>query len=325
MLKIVCIGGGTGLYTLLRGLKKYPCEITAIVSMADDGGCSGKLRDEYGILPPGDVRRCLIALSDSTELMKKIFGYRFNRGSLKDYSLGNIILTALREIENSDVNGIKRACELLKIKGNVLPCTQENIRLCAELENGKTIYGETNIDIPKHNPNLKIRKVFLDHSAQIFKESKEALLDADIITIGPGDLYTSLIPNLLVSGFSETIKNSNASLIYICNIMTKHGETDNFKVGDFVSEITKYAGKIPDYVFYDTSKINDKILLEKYEKEQAFHVKLNHISENSRVIGFDFVKNSTILRHDSDILAKAVIKMGEELPESVKLIREELP
>ena len=310
MLKIVCIGGGTGLYTLLRGLKKFPCELTSVVSMADDGGSTGILRDEYGILPPGDVRRSIIALSDSTEDLKKVFEFRFKNGSLKNHSLGNLIITALSEIEGSSIAGLKKACKLLNIKGIVLPSTLNNVRLCAELEDGQIIRGETNIDIPKHNPNLKIKKVFLVPEAEVFRESEKAIKEADIIIIGPGDLYTSIIPNLLVKGLPEAIRNSKAKVIYVCNIMTKHGETDNFTVSDFVLEIKKYLGIYPDYVLYNNMEIEDKKLLENYAKEFAFPVKLKNKIKGINFMGFDFTGNPVLLRHDSEKLAKAIIKLG---------------
>ncbi len=308
--KVVAIGGDTGTYTLLRGMKKYPVDITAVVSMADDGGSTGKLRDEYGILPPGDVRRCLIALSDSSQLMKKLFEYRFDRGAFNGHSFGNLLITALREVVGDYGEAVKEASKILNVRGKVLPVTLDNVRLYAKLENGETIVGETNIDIPKHDPSLKIENVYLKPTAIISRDSYDSILQADKVVLGPGDLYTSIIPNLLVNGVKEILKESKAKKIYVCNLMTKYGETNGFCVSDFVSEIEKYVGNdVLDFVVYNESNY-DKKLLEKYKEENAYPVRADNENFNKFKAEFksgSFVREPVLIRHDSEKLASFIM------------------
>lgn len=306
MKNIVVIGGGSGIFNLLIGLKKYDLNITSIVSMADNGGSTGILRNEFGILPPGDIRRSLVALSDSTSVMKELFQYRFNiDSSLKGHSFGNLFLAALKEITGSDEKAILEAAEILKIRGKVLPVTLDNIHLCAKLENGAIIKGEVDIDIPKHDS--KIENVFLEPKARAYFGAVRAIENADIIVMGPGDLYTSIIPNLLVDGISEAIKNSKAKKIYICNLMTKHGETDNFTANDFFRVIERYLGEnVIDFVVWNESKIPGDVL-EKYAKENQHPVLLKEM--NKKFVKGDFIKNREILRHDSDTIARFVLDL----------------
>ena len=308
--KIAVIGGGTGSYTVLRGLKNYPVHLSAIVSMADDGGSTGKLRDEYGVLPPGDIRRCLVALSDSSDLMKKLFEYRFSHGSLEGHSFGNLFLTALKEITREDGLSIKEAGKILKIRGKVLPVTLGNIKLCAELEDGQLIIGETKIDVPRHNSKLKIKKIFLYPEVDSTKEVLDVISDADLIIIGPGDLYTSIIPNFLVRGVSEAVANSKARKVYICNLMTKNGETNNFKVTDFVTELEKYLGKeVIDTVIYNQGNYDEE-LLNSYELEKAYPVgmdKENFSKFDMNFISGDLTSAPVLIRHDSEKLAKFLL------------------
>src|SRR3989338_5323647 len=220
--KITVIGGGTGTYNLLLGLKQYDVSLSAIVTTADSGGSSGQLRDEFGVLPPGDLRRCLIALSENRgDIWRKIFDYRF--AGERENNMGNLIITALTKITGDFPTAIEVAAELLEVKGQVVPATLDDVHLNAELENGQVIYGETNIDIPKHNPELKIKRVFLEPKAFAYKKAIASIMDSDLVVIGPGDLYTSIIPNLLVEGLVAALKATNAKVIYVCNVMTKYG------------------------------------------------------------------------------------------------------
>ncbi len=315
MKKVVVIGGGTGSYHVLKGLKKYDdIELTAIVNMSDDGGSTGRLRDEFGVLPPGDIRRCIVALSESTEMMKKLFQYRFDRGiAFKGHSFGNLLITALREITGSDEKAIEEACKLLSIKGKVLPVTLNNVRLCAELEDGQLIVGETNIDIPKHDGNLRIKRVFLSPKARAYEKAIKAINEADLIVIGPGDLYGSVVSNLIVGGIPEAIRNSKAKKVYICNLMTKFGETNNFKVHNFVEVIEKYLGKnVIDYVLYN-KPIKDKKLLKKYAEEKSFPVVCDKEElkkfKNIKFIEGNFVTKPILARHDPDKIAIEILKL----------------
>jgi len=316
MKKIVVIGGGTGSYTVLRGLKRYPLDITAIVSMFDSGGSTGILRDEFGILPPGDVRRCLAALAEENgvNILRELFNYRFKEdSSLKGHSFGNLFLTALTQIVGNEALAIKKAGKVLNIKGKVLPVSLTNAHLHAFLEDGSTVRGESNIDIPKHDGSLKITQVFLEPEALIFDETEEAIMNADMIVIGPGDLYTSIIPNLLVHGVPEAIRRSRASKVLVCNIMTKWGETTGFAASDFAREVLSYIGlEAFDHVICSSS-IAHPALLKRYASENSFPVECDaELGTFARSIVTEDVANAAdIIRHDSDKLAAVIISLYE--------------
>ena len=243
-LRIVVIGGGKGSYNALRGLSRRVVSLTAVVSMADDGGSSGRLRHEFGHLPPGDVRRCLLALSSgSPASLRRLFDYRFERGDgLDGHSFGNLMLTALTEITGRTDLAIEEAGLLLQARGRVVPVTLSNTRLCAELEDGTVIRGEAQIDVRETGSSQRITRVFLDPPAIANPAALAAIQDADAVVIGPGDLYTSVIPNLLVSGVASAIRTTNATRIYVCNLVTKPGETDGFRASDFIAEVQRYLG-----------------------------------------------------------------------------------
>jgi uncharacterized cofD-like protein len=311
MQKIVVIGGGTGSYNVLRGLKNYDVSLEAIVSMMDSGGSTGVLRDEFGVLPHGDVRRCLIALSPDASTLRKLLEYRFDKGTgLNGHSFGNLFLTALTKIKGNDADAIREAGNILNIKGKVLPVTTTNCHLAAILENGQTIIGENNIDIPKHNPNLRIKKLYLTPDAEAYAEAVDSILSADRIIIGPGDLYTSVLPNIIVPGIREAIAKSKAVKIYVCNIMTKHGETTGFKASDFVDALENYLGKkVLDYVVCNNKKPS-KALLKRYEAENAEYVEPNiSSSKEYMVIKEDLLYNIDLARHDPEKLARTIMKI----------------
>lgn len=312
---IVVIGGGTGTYTLLTGLKKFDVNLTAIVSMFDSGGSTGRLRDEFGELPKGDVRRCLIALShDENRILRRLFEYRFSKGEgLNGHSFGNLFLTALREITGSEESGIKHASKLLGINGKVLPVTFNNCHLCAELENGSIVKGETNIDIPKHDGNLSIKRVFLDGDAILNPAIENALLSADLIVIGPGDLYTSILPNFLVDGFGSLVNKSNAQKIYICNLMTKHGETNNYSASDFLKQILEYTHV--NKMICNVQNASEQ-LLKKYAEENSYQVVIDYdkIPANVLVVEEELLKAPELIRHDSDKIAKLLLEQISKIP-----------
>lgn len=296
MKKIVVIGGGTGSFTILSGLKNFPLELTSIVSMMDSGGSTGILRDEFGILPPGDARRCLVALSDSP-LMRKLFEYRFTKGkTLNGHNVGNLLLTALNEILGSEDKAILSASEILRIKGKVLPVTMGNCHLGADLINGKRIIGESKIG------KERVKKLFLTKKVSIFPEAKKAILEADFIILGPGDFHTSILPNLLVKGVIEAIKNSKAKKVFVCNIMTK-GETKNFSAKDFVEELLIYSKFIPDYVLMNNKKPSRGVI-ERYKKEGSEFVEPNYFG-----IKKDLLRRTDYARHDSKKLAEEIYKI----------------
>jgi len=311
MKKVVVIGGGTGVFTVLSGLKEYSYQLSAIVTIADDGGSSGILREEFGILPPGDIRRALVALSSSSPFLAKLFQYRFKNGKgLKGHSFGNLFLTALEGLTGDFNQAVKEAGKILGIKGEVIPVSLDNTRLFARLENDFLVIGESNIDAPKHDGNLLIKEVFLNPQVKANKEALQVIKKADLIIIGPGDLYTSIIPNFLVKGIKETIKKSKAKKVYISNIMTKFGETNHFTAEQFLAVIEKYLGKgIIDYFLVNVEKPK-KSYLDKYKKEKAELVKYNKqylsVLKKPKVIFTKLVRNSSLLRHDPKKLAQAI-------------------
>jgi UDPglucose 6-dehydrogenase len=315
--KIVVIGGGTGTYTALMGLKKYSRSITAIVTMADDGGSSGRLRDEFGQLPPGDVRRALIALSDDQHMMlRSLFEYRFNKGlGLNGHSFGNLFLTALGEINGGMEQAIQEASHILNIRGKVLPVTTEDARLFAELEDGTIIHGEHNIDVRKVKPDIRIKRVFLSPEPRLTPAAREAIKEADILVLGPGDLYTSLIPNLLVQGMPEAIAACKGTRVFVCNLMTKHGETDGFGLSDFISEMERYLANTDsvDRVIANNRRFTPEVLA-KYAEENAYPVTVDTEGipglKPEIVLG-DLVSNGQLVRHDSEKLAKLIIATHE--------------
>src|SRR5262245_52490607 len=286
-LKIVSVGGGTGLSTLLSGLKafvrKEPLStadnwietLTAVVTVTDDGGSSGRLREEFQILPPGDIRNCIASLAEDEHLLTRLFQYRFeSEGHLSGHSFGNLFLAALAGVTGDFVEAIKVSSEVLAIKGRIFPSTIEDVALVAELEDGRVIRGETNIV----ESRSRIRKLWLsnDHCRPL-AETLEAIKNADIITIGPGSLYTSIIPNLLVDGIVEAMRESDALKVYICNIMTQPGETDNFNVEDHLCVLFAYSPNLSiDYVVVNTAPISAD-LREKYLADGAVEVSVDSI------------------------------------------------
>ena len=314
MKKLVRIGGGSSGYTVLYGLKQYPLDITAIVNMFDSGGSTGVLRDEFGILPPGDVRRALAALADGehSEILRNLFNFRFNEGgSVNGHSFGNLFLTALSGIYGGDIEAIRKASEVLHVKGTVLPVSLDKSDIHAILEDGTEIVGETNIDVPKHDGSVGIDKVFLNPPATLYEEADKAVREADVIVLGPGDLYTSIIPNLLVKGMPEALQASKAKIVVVCNLMTKWGETHDFVASDMVEELLEYSGlKKFDYVICNTEEASPK-LLEAYAKENKYPMvcdeKVSDYTDN--LIKGDFFSEADIARHDAEKLTKVLAEL----------------
>lgn len=312
MNKVVVVGGGTGTFTLLRGLKQYPLDITAVVSTFDSGGSTGILRDELGTLPLGDTRRCLIALAPDSEdtTLRDLFNYRYAEGgSLSGHSFGNLFLQALSAVTGNDVSAIKKAAELLNCRGKVLPVSTDPSNLCATLANGQTIKGESNIDVPKHDGNIRIQKVYLEPRSYIFAEAYESLISADLIVIGPGDLYTSVIPNFLAEGFVDAIRERRGKLIYVLNVMTKWGETNGFAASDFAREVLAYLeqGKF-DHILCNSARLAER-LLKKYADEKAYPVELDlpKLQEFAHsVVQEEVIQQTDIVRHDSIKLARVL-------------------
>ncbi|PIR02387.1 MAG: hypothetical protein CO031_01470 [Candidatus Nealsonbacteria bacterium CG_4_9_14_0_2_um_filter_37_38] len=312
--RIVCLGGGNAMpKAVLAGLKKYPVKLSVICAMLDSGGSAGRLRKDYNIISPGDIRRAFIALADTSPAVESLLNYRFETGELKGHNFANLLITTM-ELANQDYEKtFEEMSQLLNINTNheVLPVTLDNANLHAVLENGKVISGETNIDIPKHDGNLRIKKAFLKPRAKAYPRSLEAISQADLIVIGPGDLYSSLAQILLTEGIPGAIKKSNAKKVYICNLMTKYGETNNFSVLDFTQEIEKYIGGAIDYVIYNNKQPSAPSLLTIYKKKHPELLGLVKINENlpkEKFIGRNLLKTDSI-EHDPKKVSKTLISL----------------
>ena len=310
--KVVVIGGGTGLSTMLRGLKLYTRNITAIVTVGDDGGGSGKLRADLGMLPPGDIRNCILALADTEPIMEDLLQYRFNEGSLKGQSFGNLFLAAMAGISENFEDAVQKMSSVLAVTGKVLPVTLDDMKLIAELENGNIVEGESIIPDEVVNQKTKIKKLKINpEKARPLIDALFAIKDADAIIMGPGSLYTSIIPNLLVEDIVDAIEKSDAIKIYISNVMTQPGETDNFSVSDHIKTLMKYNGKNSiDYVIANNGTIPEEIK-ERYLKKGSKLVDLDYdnIKDlNVEVIETDLIKIAKgYVKHDSDHLAQILM------------------
>ncbi|GFN33708.1 gluconeogenesis factor YvcK family protein [Paenibacillus xylaniclasticus] len=305
--KIVVIGGGTGLSVMLRGLKEKPLDITAIVTVADDGGSSGILRNELHIPPPGDIRNVLLALADVEPLLGKLFNYRFNNGSgLAPHSLGNLMLAAITDISGDFVSGVRELSRVLAVRGRVLPAAGQAIVLKGEMSDGTIVTGESMI--PKAGKAIK--RVFIEPAdVEPLEEAVEAIQEADAILIGPGSLYTSIIPNLLVPKLADAIVSSNALKMFICNVMTQPGETDNYSVGDHLDAIYTHIGyHLFDYVIVNNGDIPEQVQSKYAEKgAKAVHLDLEEVQKRGyKVIADKLVLFRTYLRHDADKLSQHI-------------------
>jgi len=329
-LKILTIGGGSGQYTLLSGLRDIKnIEITAVASMADNGGSTGRLRDELGVLPPGDILKCVIALSPLRDTAKKIM-LKTLKGDrrLQGHKAGNMLITMLSRYTGSFPAAIQTLSEILEVSGRVLPGTTNKATLVAELVDGSRIYGESSIDIPQSTQREQIKDLFLvpHHNGSIsaYPPVIESIKDSDIIIVGPGDLFTSIIASLIVPGIKEAIQSTNAIIFYILNIMTKFGETHNFKGNDFVQKVETYLGLQVDGIICNNRKPTNR-LLKKYLAEKSEFVEIEQFEKriNNRLIYADDLLDSSdeIVRHDSKKLASLIqsIISQEHFFECIKL------
>ncbi len=303
MKKIVCLGGGNAMpKAVLSGLKKRRVALTAICAMLDTGGSSGRLRKDYQIVAPGDIRRAFIALANTSPVIEDLFNYRFETGQLRGHNFANLFITALELSTGDYKKTVKELNKMLKLTHTVLPITLNNSEIYAVLENNKKIKGETNIDCPKHDPSLKIKKVFLKPLPTIYHQSKKALRSADLVIIGPGDLYSSLAQILLVDGVKQVLRKKK--ILYICNSMTKRGETNNYMVEDFVAEVEKWLERSLDYVLYNNQPVcKPKGCAEKvvYRRNQE---------KSKKYIGADLLKG---INHDPQKVATAIMKICRQL------------
>lgn len=320
---MVVIGGGTGTYQVLVGLKRYRnLELSAVVAMTDSGGSTGRLRQEFGMFPPGDLRRALLALSSlpiREKTLERLFDFRFEHGKeLRGHSLGNIFLAALTQITGSPQKALKEAQRILAVSGQVLPVTLDNTNLVAILEDGTKIFGETNIDIREVKPKVPIEKVYLRPRARIFPQAQDAIKKAQLIILGPGDLYTSIIPNLLVEGVTSAIAKSRGNLIFIVNLMTKQGETDGFTAAKFILEIKKYLGQAFNQLKYvvinkNFTKGQNLSWYKKFGAEPVIDDLSGGRQVEFKVIQGDFLERNSgsvrFIRHDPQKLARILVKL----------------
>lgn len=320
MKKVVVIGGGTGNFTVLTGLKNFDLDLCAIVSMADDGGSTGILRDELGVLPPGDVRQCLVALSNSSRLMRSLMNYRFENGNLGGHSFGNLLLSALEKVTGSFETAVEEMGKIMYIKGKVIPVTTNQTRLKMVLKNRKLLEGEKEVYLSKEI-DKGYHSIYLEPYPKANQQALSEIKHADLVIIGPGGLHTSLIPNLLVDGIATALLNSQAKKVFIANLMNRKGQTTDFSVGRYVKELTSFIGKdIFDYIIVNKQE-PPKELIDIYAEEGTLVINdlresriieadlLGELKEQSKS---DLIKRN-LIRHDSDRLAQELVKIVNHL------------
>lgn len=328
--KVVVIGGGTGTFTILSGLKKYPnLDLSVIVSMMDDGGSNRVIRDEFGLLPTSDIRQCIVALSsdDSDLTLRKLFTYRYESGvGISGMTFGNLFMAALTDIyKGNQKKAIEETCEILGVKGSIVPVTLEKTNLSATYENGKQVLGEHDIDEPNKNiGKYKIVKLEVIPKVKVNMDAIKKIYEADLVILGPGDFYTSILPNLVIEGVPKAIQKTKSKVVFVLNLMTKFGQTQNFKASDFVSEMEKYLGKNSlDFIISNKTRSFSKHILKLYQKEDAHPVEddLNDKNYFFKVIRRDLVSDKiyekpksdamarSLVRHDQTKLARAVVSL----------------
>ena len=316
--KIVCFGGGNAMpKVVLAGLKNYSVEIVSVSSMFDSGGSTGQLRRDFNVLPPGDIRRHLLALSEAPKWKKELFGFRFGqevfKGGHRGHTLANVFIVGLERVLDNYDEVLEILHDFLEVKAKCFPVTIEKANIVAVLENGKKIFNEDEIDKPKmHNPDSKINKIFLQPTVKAFPPVLEAIKRADIIVVGPGDIYSSLVPCFLPEGVKEEIEKSKAKKVFICNAMTKRGETDKFTVPDFTKEIEKYLGVKLDYVIYNDF-IPDKGIIKRYKQDKPELLEVVTANEDlpeTKFIGKKLLAGKELLEYDSVEIAKVLISLN---------------
>ncbi len=309
-INVVAIGGGTGLSHLLRGLKQHDVDITAIVTVADDGGSTGRIRREYDMPAPGDLRNCIVALADDESLVNQLFQYRFDRdgSDLKGHSLGNLFITALTQVTGSFEQAVLEFGRVVNIRGRVMPSTLEIIDLCAELVDGTTIRGESNIT----GDMAPIRKVYLSPgNPKAYAPALDAIVNADLIVLGPGSLYTSVIPNLLVSGVLDAIKWARGTTVYACNVATQKGETDHFTATDHIRAVVEYLGQGNlDYAVVNSNRATAEAIRPELGVQAVLDDGQIAIYDGVRIVGADVISDINPLRHDPAKLSKVLVGLA---------------
>lgn len=312
--KIVVIGGGTGTYTALLGLKKYPVDLSAIISMTDSGGSNRVIRDEFGLLPTSDIRQCMVALAseNSDELLRKLFTYRYNQGTgISGMTYGNLFMAALTDIYGDQEKAIEKTCGILNVKGEIIPVTFDNAHLVARYDNGEQVLGEHYIDEPDERLGQhRIVELEIFPKAKANKKALKAIKEANLIVLGPGDLHTSIICNLVVDGVAEAVKKSKAKKIFVLNLMTKFGQTNGFNASDHVEELEKYLGKgVIDVCLVNRTKKFPRGVLARYKEEKAYPVK-DDLEKNRgvKIVRRSFIANEVYSKPKSDKLKRSLIR-----------------
>ena len=310
--KIVYIGGGTGTFVVLKGLKHFANHLSAIITMSDSGGSNKRLRDEFGLLPTSDLRQCLVALSDENGgigVLRKLFMYRFEKGNgIQGMTFGNLFMAALSDILGSQQEAIRQTSKVLRIQGTVIPVSFTDTNLFATYEDGHVLSEEHLIDEPPHDGKMQITEVTLKPKAAANPEAIEAILKADVIVLGPGDLFTSVLPNILVDGIADAIRETHAKKIYVANLMTKYGQTYNFTAQDHVQTLKKYIGQLPDVVIINNSSIPQKAIeFYKQSHEEQVIDDLDS-SQGYEVIRADIVSRQFTQKSKSDTLVRSLIR-----------------
>ena len=308
MKKITVIGGGTGSYVVLTALKPLPLDLAAIVTMMDSGGSTGRLRDQLGVLPPGDLRQCLVALSEAPELWRKLFLYRFENGDLKGHNFGNLFLSALEKVCEDYNTVLETVSYVLKTKGKVIPVTFDKTHLCVQYENGTVIKGEGNID--ENNPEIsRIVRSYLEPAAKPNDSALKRIHESDYLIIGPGDLYTSIVPILIVDGIRQAIMSSHAKIIFFMNLMTKIGQTSNYTAQDFLTDLTRYLGKEPDYLVVNNGVIPQSILdWYALHHEQVVENNLDTKHFRGTILKEDLINRNHITKSSADALTRSILR-----------------
>ena len=320
--KIVVIGGGTGTFTVLSGLKRYPVDLTAIVTMADDGGSTGRLRDEFGVLPPGDLRQCLVALAEEDTVMRQLFNHRYDRGELKGHNFGNIFISTLEQVTGNLDKALDVAGQILNIRGRVIPVTLSKVELVAELKNGKVLEGESALSDYQLVSRFGIKKIYLTPKAIGNPKAITAIKEADLIVVGPGNLYASLIPNFLVSGIGRALIGAKAKKVYVANLMNKNGHTDDFFVSNYVHILEAAIGKkgVFDAVIYNTKKPAPSLIRKYADEGEPVICGEECLRGDFELLGVNLLADElaatpktdlirrTLIRHDPEKLAKVIMQ-----------------
>jgi uncharacterized cofD-like protein len=324
---VTVIGGGTGSFHVLTGLRELAdLEVRSIVTMMDAGGDSGRLRDEFGVLPPGDLRRCLVALSDESALLRDLFSFRFSEAPLAGRSFGNLFLLALTRMLGCEREATLAAVRLLGIRGQVIPVTWDHAHLCADLADGSRIESEAGFADPRRDPSVAVRRVFLTPRARANPDAITAIRESAFVVLAPGDLYSSTIPNLLVEGIPEALQSTSARMIYVQNLMTRRGETHGYTASRHVAEIVRYAGRVPDAVLVHRDTIPAE-LLQRYAAEEAHAVKIDAAGLRAQgvplVYEAELLSDTPLVRHDPARTALALERLFARLSGPSRACRQE--